>query len=95
LVAYKPGTLKPVTTATTNSLSRFFPAYGWKSKPLALRVVVDSDEGVLNIVGKMCLVGYKPSAVHPVTTATMNALTCICFSGLRPEIQATRYAGGR
>jgi hypothetical protein len=41
------------------------------------------------------LVVFKTGALHPVTTATIIALTCICFSGLRPEIQATRYAGGR
>ena len=38
---------------------------------------------------------FKPGALHSVTTAMIDTLTCICFSGLRPEIQATRYAGSR
>ena len=38
---------------------------------------------------------FKPCAVHPVTTAAIEALRAFCFSGLWPEIQATRLAGGR
>jgi hypothetical protein len=41
------------------------------------------------------LVVFKPGARHPVTTATIKALTCFCLSGLWPEIQATRVAGDR
>ena len=41
------------------------------------------------------LVVFKPGALHPVPTATIKALTRFCLSGLWPEIQATRYAGGR
>jgi len=37
----------------------------------------------------------KPGALHPVTTATIQAQTCFRLSGLWPKIQATRYAGGR
>jgi hypothetical protein len=33
--------------------------------------------------------------MHPVTTATIKALTCFWLSGLWPESQATRVAGDR
>jgi len=33
--------------------------------------------------------------MHPVTAATIEALACFCFSGLWPQIQTTRFAGGR
>jgi hypothetical protein len=32
--------------------------------------------------------------MHPVATAMIEALPRFSFSGLWPEIQATRYAGG-
>jgi len=38
---------------------------------------------------------FKPGAMHPVTTATIEALSRFCLSGLWPEIQAARYAGDR
>jgi hypothetical protein len=37
----------------------------------------------------------KPDAIHPVATATTEALPRFCISGLWPETQAARYAGGR
>lgn len=37
---------------------------------------------------------FKPDAVQPVATATKEMLRDCCFSGLGPEIQATRIAGG-
>jgi hypothetical protein len=42
-----------------------------------------------------CLIVFKPGAMHPVTTATIKALRVFWISGLWPEFQATRFAGGR
>jgi hypothetical protein len=35
----------------------------------------------------------KPGAMRSVSTATIKAQTCFYFSGLWPEIQATRFLG--
>jgi hypothetical protein len=73
----------------TNTVPDVMAAHGWRS-------FVDLQHSQSPAFGEFdLLVDFKPGALHPVTTATINALTCICFSGLRPEIQATRYAGGR
>jgi hypothetical protein len=41
------------------------------------------------------LIGCFQIRLRRITTATIKALMCFCLSGLWPEIQATRFAGGR
>jgi hypothetical protein len=49
----------------------------------------------MNKLGLLLISCFKPGAMHPVTTATIKALRAFGLSGRWPQIQATRFAGGR
>ena len=59
------------------------------------RDMIDLSPHKVHLTCTGSLVVGKPGAMPPVTTATIEALSCFGFSGLWPEIQATRFAGVR
>ncbi len=62
---------------------------------MAVRITYLRPQSPCLFVEKIQLVVFKPDALRPVTTATNKARPCFWFPGLWPEIQATRFAGGR